>query len=149
MMKGLSKNVKNHEILLLFHYSVRQKIGDPGSISTQNMFPLIPVVPEPPQLPYGAKYVLLTILRMGWNSATLASSENVLCATGWRSPAPAVERQAPSSALCDGCRLGVAVFTCLLKSLSFSKLALSSFREMLVCAIVNSMAWILRLRRRI
>ena len=55
MMKGLSKNVKIHEILL-FHNSVRQKIGDPGSISTQNMFPLIPVVPKPPQLPYGAKY---------------------------------------------------------------------------------------------
>ena len=55
VMKGLSKNVKNHEILL-FHYSVRQKIGDPGSISTQNMFPLIPVVPKPSQLPYGAKY---------------------------------------------------------------------------------------------
>ena len=33
VMKGLSKNAKNHE--------------DPGSISTQNMFPLISVVPNP------------------------------------------------------------------------------------------------------
>ena len=57
-MKGLSKNVKHHEILL-FDYSVRQKIEDPGSISTQNIFPLTPVVPKPPQLPYGAKYVCL------------------------------------------------------------------------------------------
>ena len=53
-MKLPSKNVKNHENLL-FDYSMRQKIGDPGSISTQNMFPLTPIVPKPPQLPYGAK----------------------------------------------------------------------------------------------
>ena len=58
MMKGLSKNVKNHEILLL-HNSVRQKIGDPGPISMQNMFPLISVVPKPPKSPYGAKYLFL------------------------------------------------------------------------------------------
>ena len=57
-MKLLSKNVKNHE-QILFDYSVRQKIGDPGSISTQNMFPLTPIVPKPPQLPYGAKYFVL------------------------------------------------------------------------------------------
>jgi len=56
-MKGLSKNVKNHENLL-FHCSMRQKFGDPGSISTQNMFPLTPVVPKPPQLPM-AKYLFL------------------------------------------------------------------------------------------
>ena len=56
VMKGLSKNVKNHEFLLVFHYSVRQKIGDPGSISTQNMFPLSSVTPKRPELPYGAKY---------------------------------------------------------------------------------------------
>ena len=55
MMKGLSKNVKNHEILI-FHNSVRQKTGDPGSISTQNMFPLLPVTPKRPELPYGPKY---------------------------------------------------------------------------------------------
>ena len=36
------------------HYSVRQKIGDPGSISTQNMFPLHSVVSKPPESPYGA-----------------------------------------------------------------------------------------------
>ena len=47
VMKGLSKNVKNHEFWR-FHYSVRQKIGDPGSIPTQNMFPLISVTPKPP-----------------------------------------------------------------------------------------------------
>ena len=58
MMKGLSKNVKNHEILL-FDYSVRQKIGDPGSISTQNMNPLHSVTPKRPELPYGAKYFVL------------------------------------------------------------------------------------------
>ena len=62
MMKGLSKNVKNHEILL-FHNSVRQKIGDPGSISTQNMFPLTPVVPKPFQLQYKAKYVFWPVFR--------------------------------------------------------------------------------------
>jgi len=56
VMKGLSKNVKNHEILL-FHNSVRQKIGDPGSISTQNMNPLHSVVSKLPESPYGAKYV--------------------------------------------------------------------------------------------
>ena len=39
---------------------MRQKIGDPGSISTQNMFPLTPVVPKPPQLPYGANKLFLT-----------------------------------------------------------------------------------------
>ena len=55
VMKALSKNVKNHEILL-FHYSVRQKIGDPGSISTQNMFPLLPVTPKRPELQYETKY---------------------------------------------------------------------------------------------
>ena len=38
-----------------FDYSVRQKIGDPGSISVRNVFPLISVVPKPPQLQYGAK----------------------------------------------------------------------------------------------
>ena len=54
VMKGLSKIVKNHEFQR-FHYSVRQKIGDPGSISTQNMFPLLPVTPKRPELPYGVK----------------------------------------------------------------------------------------------
>ena len=52
-MKGLSKNVKKHAFYR-FHYSVRQKIGDPGSISTQNMCPLISVVPKPPESAYGA-----------------------------------------------------------------------------------------------
>ena len=41
------------------HYSVRQKIGDAGSISTQNMFPLSSVVPKPPGSPYGATYFCL------------------------------------------------------------------------------------------
>ena len=36
-------------------YSVRQKIGDPGSISIRNMFPLQPVTPKRPESPYGAK----------------------------------------------------------------------------------------------
>ena len=35
---------------------MRQKIGDPLSISTQNMFPLLPATPKLPELPYGAKY---------------------------------------------------------------------------------------------
>ena len=54
VMKLPSKNVKNHENLL-FHYSVRQKFGDPGPISMQNMFPLRLVTPKRPELPYGAK----------------------------------------------------------------------------------------------
>ena len=54
-MKGLSKNVNTHE----FHYSVRQEIEDPGSISTQNMFPLHPVTSKRPESPYGAKYLFL------------------------------------------------------------------------------------------
>ena len=35
---------------------MRQKIGDPGPISTQNMFPLLPATPKRLELPYGAKY---------------------------------------------------------------------------------------------
>ena len=38
-----------------FDYSVRQNIADPGSISMRNVFPLIPVLPKPPQLPDGTK----------------------------------------------------------------------------------------------
>ena len=41
------------------HYSVRQKIGDAGSISTQNMFPLHSVVSKRPESPYDAKYFVL------------------------------------------------------------------------------------------
>ena len=37
------------------HYSVRQKIGDPGSKSMRNVFPLHPVTPKRPESPYGAK----------------------------------------------------------------------------------------------
>ena len=55
VMKGLSKNVKHHAFKET-HYSVRQKIGDPGSISTQNLFPLHSVTPKRPESPYGAKY---------------------------------------------------------------------------------------------
>ena len=40
-------------------YSVRQKIGDARSFSTQNMFPLSSVVPKLPESPYGAKYLFL------------------------------------------------------------------------------------------
>ena len=58
VMKGLSKNVKNHDFKET-HYSVRQKIGDPGSTSTQNMFPLHSVTPKRPESPYGAKYFVL------------------------------------------------------------------------------------------
>ena len=39
------------------HYPVGQKIGDAGSISTQNIFPLSSVTPKQPESPYGAKYV--------------------------------------------------------------------------------------------
>ena len=52
--EGTFQECQNHEILL-FHYSARQKIGDPGSISTQNMFPRTPVTPKPPKSQYGAK----------------------------------------------------------------------------------------------
>ena len=41
------------------HYSVRQKIGDPGPISIRNMFPLHPVTSKRPESPYGAKYFVL------------------------------------------------------------------------------------------
>ena len=63
VLRAISRTLKfqecqNHEILL-FHYSVRQKIGDPGPISMQNMFPLLPVTPKRPELPYGAKYLFL------------------------------------------------------------------------------------------
>ena len=41
------------------HYSVRHKIGDAWSISTQNINPLHSVVSKPPESPYGAKYIFL------------------------------------------------------------------------------------------
>ena len=37
------------------HYSVRQKIGEPGSKSIRNIFPLHPVTSKRPESPYGAK----------------------------------------------------------------------------------------------
>ena len=40
------------------HYSVRQKIGDAGSKSMRNIFPLHPVTSKPPESPYGAKQKL-------------------------------------------------------------------------------------------
>ena len=58
VIKGLSNNVKNHEFKR-FHYSVRQKIGDAGSVSTQNMFPLRSVVSKPPESPYGANPIFV------------------------------------------------------------------------------------------
>ena len=60
VLKTISSTLKFQECqkheTLLFHYSVRQKIGDPGPISMQNMFPLLSVTPKRPELPYGAKY---------------------------------------------------------------------------------------------
>ena len=53
-MKGLSKNVKNRDFKET-HYSVTQKIGDAGFISTQNINPLRSVTPKLPESPYGAK----------------------------------------------------------------------------------------------
>ena len=41
------------------HNSVRQKIGDAGSRSMRNIFPLHPVTSKPPESPYGAKYFFL------------------------------------------------------------------------------------------
>ena len=38
------------------HYSVRQKIRDPGSKSMRYIFPLHPVTSKRPESPYGAKY---------------------------------------------------------------------------------------------
>jgi hypothetical protein len=37
------------------HNSVRQKIGEPGSKSIRNVFPLHPVTPKRTESPYGAK----------------------------------------------------------------------------------------------
>ena len=54
VMKGLSKNVKNHDFKET-HYSVRHKIGDLGFISTQNIFPFSSVMPKQPESPYGAQ----------------------------------------------------------------------------------------------
>ena len=39
--------------------SVRQKIGEPGSKSIRNIFPLHPVMSKRPESPYGAKYLFL------------------------------------------------------------------------------------------
>jgi len=39
------------------HNSVRQKIGDAGSKSIRNMFPLHPVTSKSPESPYGATYI--------------------------------------------------------------------------------------------
>ena len=39
------------------HYSVRQKIGEPGPKSIRNIIPVHPVTSKPPESPYGAKYV--------------------------------------------------------------------------------------------
>ena len=58
VMKGLSKNVNNHEFQRS-HYSVGRNIADPVSISTHNMFSLISVTPKPPESPYGATYFCL------------------------------------------------------------------------------------------
>ena len=41
------------------HNSVRQKIGEPGSKSIRNIFPLHPVTSKRPESPYGAKYCFL------------------------------------------------------------------------------------------
>ena len=50
VMKLPSKNVKNHDNLR-FHYSA------PGPTKMRTIFPHTSVLPKPPQLPYGAKYV--------------------------------------------------------------------------------------------
>ena len=54
MMKGLSKNVENPEHLR-FDNSVRPDPATPGPRKLRTLFPHTPVVPKPPQLPYGAK----------------------------------------------------------------------------------------------
>ena len=41
------------------HYSVRQKIGEPGSKSIRNIFPVHSVTSKRPESPYGAKYLFL------------------------------------------------------------------------------------------
>ena len=46
---------RNHE-QILFRNSVRQKIAAPGPTKLRTIFPRTPVLPKPPQLPYGAKY---------------------------------------------------------------------------------------------
>ena len=52
------------------HYSVRQKIGDPGSKSMRNIFPLHPVTPKRPESPYGAKYLFWPKIQFFSFSAT-------------------------------------------------------------------------------
>ena len=58
VMKLPSKNVKNHENLR-FRNSVRPDPAAPGPRKLRVVFPLISVLPKPPQLPYGAKYFVL------------------------------------------------------------------------------------------
>ena len=67
VMKGLSKNVKNHDFKET-HYSVRQKIGEAGSISTQNIFPISYVVSKRPESPYVVKYLFLGVIFQNWFS---------------------------------------------------------------------------------
>ena len=57
VLKAISSTLKceftgNYE-MKRFDYLVRQNIGDPGSIKLRKVFPLIAVLPKPPQLPYG------------------------------------------------------------------------------------------------
>ena len=45
------------------HYSIRQKIGDPGSKSMRNIFPLHPVTSKRPESPYGATFFFTFMYR--------------------------------------------------------------------------------------
>ena len=57
-MKLPSKNVKNHTI---FHNSVRPDPAAPGPRKLRVVFPVISVLPKPPQLPYGATYFVSAV----------------------------------------------------------------------------------------
>ena len=50
---------KSSILMKTTNYSVRQKIGEPGSKSMRNIFPLHPVTSKRPESPYGAKYFVL------------------------------------------------------------------------------------------
>ena len=55
-MTRLSKNVENHANLK-FHNSVRPDWPSAGPVKLRTIFPLISVLPKPPQLQYWAIFV--------------------------------------------------------------------------------------------
>ena len=60
VMKLPSKNVENHENLI-FDNSVRPDPAAPDPTKLRTVFPHTSVLPKPPQLPYGAKYLFWAV----------------------------------------------------------------------------------------